>query len=119
MANLILDKCLTAETQIPAYRIVKAGSTEGAAALATAATAALIGVNEAIQAEIGEPVDVMKIGIADVQAGATIAAGDPITANATGQGIKGVTGNRIIGFAESSAVSGDIFPVLLAPGFAA
>ncbi len=67
-----------------------------------------------------ERIDIIKEGIAEVVAGGSVTRGDPITSDAAGAGVTAAPGagtnNRIIGFAEVSAASGDIFAVLMAPG---
>ena len=52
--------------------------------------------------------------------GGTVARGAPVTADASGKAVAAApaagSNVRIIGFAEVSAVAGDIAPVLIAPG---
>lgn len=117
MANTNLNKNYTAEAAILPFTIVKFGATDGAVLQAAAATDKLVGVCEAVGPLAGERCDVVKVGIADVVLGGTVARGDAISSNASGQGIATATvGNRIIGIAETSGVAGDIIPVLLSPG---
>jgi hypothetical protein len=118
--NYLLNKHYTAAGAIAAFRIVKPGADDGEAAQAAAATDALMGVNESVATDDGEGCDVVKVGIADVEFGGTVAAGDPVTSDADGKAVKAEpdagTNARIIGFAEVAAVAGDIAPVLIAPG---
>jgi Uncharacterized conserved protein (DUF2190) len=120
MGNVILNKGGTAEASIAAYRIVKPGTSDGNYLQAAAATDFLVGVCESVGPAIGERVDVIKSGIADVEFGGTVTRGGPVTADASGKAVAAAPGAgsnvRIIGFAEVSAVSGDIAPVLIAPG---
>lgn len=52
-------------------------------------------------------------GTMSVQAGGTIAIGDAVTANASGQGITTVTaGDQLIGYAIEAGVTGQIIEVL-------
>ena len=120
MAQNVFNRNYTASGAIGAYLIVKPGASDGTIAAASAAGDALMGVNESVPVVDGERVDVVKAGIADVLFGGTVTRGDPITADANGKAVKaapdsGVTA-RLIGFAEVSAVAGDIGPVLIAPG---
>lgn len=64
-------------------------------------------------------VDLQLTEVADVKAGGTIAAGDPITSDANGAAIKAVkaAGAEVfcIGLAQEPAVVGDVFGVLVSP----
>ena len=122
MPNPILAKSHNAEAAIPAYRLVKLGAAVNSVVLAAAATDLTCGVSHEVTAAIGERVDVNKIGIAYVEAGAPIARGAPITSDGTGRGVTAApaagANNRIVGFAEeAAAAAGDIINVLLAPGY--
>lgn len=118
--QLVLNRNYTAQGAIPPYRIVKHGTQDGTVTLAAAAADALIGVNESVQPDDGQRCDIVKVGVADVEFGGAVTRGQPITADANGKGVVAAPGAganvRIIGFAEVSAVAGDIGPVLLAPG---
>jgi len=120
MANQILAKNYTAGAAIAAFRIVKMGSNDGEVVQSAAATDLLIGVNGEIAPASGERVDIQKVGIARIEFGGTVTRGGPVTSDATGRAVAAApaagANNRIIGFAEVSAVSGDIADVLLAPG---
>lgn len=118
--NSLLQKSFKAGAAIAAYRIVKLGAADNVVVQAAAATDALIGVANEVGAASGERQDVVMLGIAEVEAGGTIARGNYVTSDADGKGVAAApaTGvnNNVIGFALASAVAGDIFPVLLAPG---
>lgn len=120
MSNHEFIKTFDASGAIVAYSIVKATATDFAVAQATAATDKVLGVTTEIDAADTERVDVVISGTAFVKAGGTIAAGDPITANASGYAVTAApaagSNNRIIGFARQSAVSGDVFEVILSLG---
>ena len=120
MANTLLNKNGSAEAAIAAYRIVKPGSNDGGYVQAAAATDFLVGVCESVGPASGERVDIVKSGIADVEFGGTVTRGGPVTADSNGKAVAASpsagSNVRIIGFAEVSAVSGDIAPVLIAPG---
>ena len=119
MANTLLNKNFVAEAAISAYRIVKPGTADGNVLQAAAATDFLVGVCESVGPALGERCDVVKSGIADVEFGGTVTRGGPVTADANGKAVAAApaagSNVRIIGFAEVSAVAGDIAPILVAP----
>lgn len=116
----LLNTNHVAQGAIAAYRLVKPGSAPHTLAQAAAATDALIGVMESVSPLDGERCDAIRCGIARVKFGGSVAAGDAITSDASGKGIKAVpaagSNMRIIGFAEVAAVAGDVADVLIAPG---
>ncbi|RCF46449.1 capsid cement protein [Aeromonas hydrophila] len=120
MGNPTLIKNYTAEGDIAAYRIVKFGAADGGVAQAAASTDLVIGVNAELPVVAGERVDVVRAGLADVEFGGTVARGQPVAADANGKAVVAApaanVSAHIIGFAEVSAVAGDIAPVLLARG---
>lgn len=115
-----ISKSRRADTAIPAYRIVKPGAINGHVALATAATDALAGTTNQLAAAIGERVDVDMGGIPEVELGGTVAAGDPLTSDASGKAIKAVPAAganvRIIGFADTDGGNGVVINYTFAPG---
>lgn len=120
MSNNSLAKSYLAEGAISAFTIVKVGANDYGVLSAAAVSDKLIGVATEIDAASGERVDVIHEGIADVKIGGTVARGDLITTNASGQGVAAApaagTNNRVIGVALISGVSGDIIPVMLSLG---
>lgn len=120
MANLVLAKNYTATAAISPYRIVKFGSNDSEVVQASAATDLLVGVCNEVGPAVGERCDVIKAGIARVEFGGTVARGAAVTSDANGKAVAAApaagVNARIIGFAEASAVSGDIADVLIAPG---
>lgn len=120
MSNPGLTKNYLAEGAISAYRFVKVGANDYGALQAAAATDKIIGISTEIDAASGERVDVVHEGIAFLKLGGTVARGDPLTSDASGQGVVAnpATGvnNRIGGFAVISGVNGDVIPVKLALG---
>lgn len=119
--NPLFLKSYTAATAIPAFRIVKF-TAAGVVGLAAAATDASIGVMNEVSPLTGERCDVVRQGIAYVEAGGAIALGAPVTADATGRGVTAApaagVNNRIIGIAEEVAsAAGDVIGVLLEPGY--
>lgn len=120
MANIGLTKSYTAEGAISANTIVKVGAADYGILQGAAATDKLIGISTEISAISGERADVVLDGIADLKLGGTVARGDLLTSDATGQGVTAApaagVNNRYIGMALISGVVGDIIPVKLAPG---
>ena len=118
--NSILEKTYVAEAAINANRIVKFGAADGGVIQAAAAADLMIGVaSKDFASVIGERTDVMRFGIAQVKLGGAVTRGQPVTSDATGQGVVAAPGAgvnvRIIGFAETSGVIGDIIDVQIAP----
>jgi hypothetical protein len=116
-----LVKTYTAQAAVAHRRIVAFGATDAAVLHGAAATDLLIGVvDNPSGAAIGERVDVVRFGLAEVEFGGTVARGAPVTADANGRAVAAVpaagANNRIIGFAERSSVSGDIGLILVQPG---
>lgn len=120
MANTLLNKNYTAGAAIAPYRIVKPGASDGVWLQAAGATDALMAVCESVGPATGERFDAVKSGIADVEFGGIVTRGDPLTSDSVGRAVTAApaagSNVRIIGFAEVSAVLGDIGPALLAPG---
>lgn len=118
--NPTLIKNYTAGGAIAAYRIVMPGAADGVVVQATAATDSLMGVCGMNGPLSGERVDVRKAGITLVEFGGAVARGAPVTSDANGKAVAAApaagANARIIGFAEVSAVSGDLAPILLAQG---
>ena len=114
-----ISKSRSAATAIPPYRIVKPGAADGQVALATAATDALMGTTGQLGAAIGERVDVDLGGMPEVELGGTVAAGDPLTADANGKAVKAIPAAganvRIIGFSDTSGTAGAVITYLHAP----
>ncbi len=120
MANALLIKAGSAEAAINPYRIVKFGAADGGYVQAAAATDYLAGVCESVGPASGERLDVVKAGIADVEFGGVVTRGQPVTSDANGKAVAAApaagSNVRIIGFAEVSAVAGDIGQVWVEPG---
>lgn len=79
-----------------------------------------IGVFNSLGGDAGDMVDVHKAGIGEVVLAGPVAAGDLITSDADGKGIKAVATAgqtiRIVGYAEEPGVAGDIIEVWVALG---
>lgn len=119
--NPLMTKNFVAGAAIAAHRIVKFGSADGVVVQAAAAGDLLVGViQQPGGAANGDRCDVDVAGITEVEAGGTIARGTLVTADTDGKAIAAApaadTNIRVIGVALVTAASGDIIPMLLAPG---
>ena len=114
-----ITKAYKAEAAISARRIVKHGTADGTAVQGAAAADKLIGVSTEIDSAIGETVDVVKTGLADVVYGGTVTRGDPLTSDASGRAVTAApaagANARLIGIAEVSGAVGDIGQVAIFP----
>ena len=88
---------------------------------APAATEALVGTADELGKQPNGGADVAMSDQPEVEAGAAVAAGDPLTSDAQGRAVKATAaGDRIIGFACKSATdAGEIIDYQFAPGFLA
>ena len=111
MATPGIYKNFEAEGEIGPYVIVTHGTADYAVKAATGATVALVGTTDELGKLSNGRVDVCTGGIPEVALGGTVAAGDPLTSDASGKAVKATAaGNRILGFALVSGASGDIIP---------
>jgi hypothetical protein len=122
MANPGFTKTFTAVGAIAAYTLVKpSGVNDGEAAPAAAATDAVFGISQNVDVADGQQVDVVLDDSANLLLGGTVAAFDPITSDANAKGVKAApaagVNNRIVGYALTSGVAGDIIPVLIKQGY--
>lgn len=120
--NQNLTKAYKAAVQIAPYLLVKFTGNPGEVTPGAAAADKLVGVSvPTVTVPAGQRVDVVHEGITEVKIGVGgCAAGDPITSDATGQGVIAAPGagtnNRIIGYALLAGVAGDVVPVTLSLG---
>jgi hypothetical protein len=115
VSNPILQKNFTAGGAIAAYRIVRMSAAD-TVVQASAATDALVGIQNDVAPASGERTDIIMVGMAFIEAGAAFALGALLTADAQGRGITAApaagVNNRIIGVAIDAAVAaGDIVRV--------
>ena len=111
MATPGIYKNFEAEGEIGPYVIVTHGTADYAVKAATGATVALVGTTDELGKLSNGRVDVCTGGIPEVALGGTVAAGDPLTSDASGKAVKATAaGNHILGFALVSGASGDIIP---------
>lgn len=114
--NNILTKNYTAGGAIGPNLLVKWGSADWKVVAAAAAADKLVGVTRAnVTVANNDQVDVIVVGEYEIKAGGTIARGDAITSDASGQGVTGSAGNGIIGFAKQAAGIGDLFLCTVQP----
>ena len=108
-------KSYVAEVAIPAYSVVKPG-TSGGVVPATAGTDLVMGATDNLDIAVGQTTDVAVMGESFVKLGGTVAIMDPLTSDANGKAIKSAPGagvnNRIIGYALQAGVSGDVITYL-------
>lgn len=100
-------------TPVPPNTIVKF-SASGTVIPAAASTDSLVGVSRGlITGAVGDRVDVILDGIADVKCGGTVTRGGKVMSDASGNALDLTSTNRQIGIALESGVSGDLVPLLL------
>lgn len=113
-------RSVLAQAAIAAFLIIKHGTVDNSAALATTSADLLIGASEALAKDVGEMVDYPTAGTGQVRLGAAVTRGQPITADAASKGIAAAPGAgtnaRIIGFALQSGVLDDVIDYHIAPG---
>lgn len=110
----------TAGGAITEKRLVKFGAGDRLVVQASAATDAIIGVND-LTAATDERSDICLSGIFPVTYGGTVTRGDALTSDSSGRAITATAAAganvRIIGIAMESGVVGDLGSVRIAPGF--
>lgn len=113
-------RSVLAQAAIAGFLIIKHGTVDNSAALATTSADLLIGTNEALAKDAGEMVDYPTAGTGQVRLGAAVTRGQPITADAASKGIAAApavgVNARIIGFALQSGVLDDVIDYQIAPG---
>lgn len=102
------------------YRIVKHGAADQTAIQAAAATDALMGVADQMGAGVaGDPLDVIKSDLAEVEFGGNVTRGDWLTSDSQGRAVTAAPATgatvQVIGRAEVSGVLGDIGSVHVSP----
>lgn len=114
-----LEKSVKCTAAVAAFTLAKFGADDDTMSTGVAATDNVVGVFQHATVVAGEEVRVMLGGISRVKLGGTVARGDLIGSDASGQGVAVApaagTNNRIVGIALASGVSGDIIPMLIAP----
>ena len=109
----------TAEGALPAHRFATYGAAAGGAKTATAG-AKILGVTTLVAAASGEIADVVRDGIARIEYGGALAAGDPVASDADGKavavGATSGTNYHIGGYAEVAGAAGDLGSIRVLPG---
>jgi len=117
MRNEILNKTFTAFAPVKPYRIVKFSANPGQVQQSVSASDQSFGVSNLIGADAaGERVDVVVMGIPEVEYGGNVTAGNPLTADAEGKAVVAAAGDVKIGCAMVTGIAGDIGSVLLGAG---
>lgn len=114
-------RAFEASAEITGRRIVAFSDVAASSkiAMAASATAPALGVADPMGAALGDMCDVHLDGMASVECGATVTAGAPLVADATGRAIPAVaaaaTTKRIVGYALQPGVVGDFIDIWLSP----
>lgn len=116
-----LIKSYKAEAAVEAFRIVKYGAADNQVLKGAAVGDSLIGVSTgSVDAAIGDMVDVVKAGPAEVRCGGAVTRGDKLTTDANGKAVVAApaagVNNNIIGIADASGVLDDIIQITVALG---
>lgn len=116
--NPILTKTYVTQAAVAPRRILKWGTLDNTVIQGAAATDLLIGVSDSYGAASGDPCEVYRTGIVEIDCGGTVTRGNPLTADANGKAVVAAPAAganvRLIGIAEVSGVAGDIIDVRLA-----
>lgn len=115
--NNILLKNYRATAPVAPYRIVKFGAVaDGTVTQCELAADASIGISGRVAADqAGQRLDIVRVGLAEVEYGEGITRGQLLTADTQGRAIAATPGARVIGVAEASGNTGDIGSALIAP----
>lgn len=118
--HLLLKNYRAAAAPMP-YRIVKFGVVDGDVLHTAAAADASIGITDrsAEGAVLGDRIDVVRAGLAEVEYGGAVTRGQQLTSDAQGRAVAVSGAARVIGVAEVSGVAGDIGSALIALSSAA
>lgn len=114
-------KSYVAEAAVEACRIVKYGAADGQVLKGAAAADKLVGVAApSVDSAIGDQVDVVKSGPAEVRLGGAVARGDLLTSDANGKAVVWApaagANARYVAIADASGVLDDIIPCTVMPG---
>lgn len=109
-ANVILGDSIVAEADLSAkqYTLVKMSGTGGLVSASAATDQAFILSDNP---KLGVHGTIALVGIEKCVAGGTIAAGAPVTSDASGHVVAAATGNHIVGQAMRAAVANDLVPI--------
>lgn len=114
----LLTKSFRVALAVLGNRIVAAVA-DGVVATAAANTDPSIGISDAVGAEADGMVDLTQVGWAELKLGGAVSAGDLLTSDADGRGVKAVpvagTEVRVAAIAMADGELDEIIPVLVAP----
>lgn len=117
--NPLLTKSRETAGVLAPYSLATFSGSGSKVVQASAASQVAAGVVDSMGAASGGMADLHLAGLAEVRAGGTFAAGDPLTSDASGLAIKAVkqAGATVVvhAIAQAPAVQGDIVPALVAP----
>lgn len=113
MTNYGHIKPYIAESAVGRHRIVKYGTAANGAIVASAAADALMGVSTDVDVAATGRLDVIKTGPAELTLGGSVTKGAFVTSDANGAGVTAATGNRYVGIAEETGVSGDTIQITI------
>ena len=102
------------ESAIAKHLIAAVGTEPHGATLATGTNTPIGVCYQPGTCEVGDVVDIIEVGTADVLCGGSVAAGDIVGADATGKAVK-VTSGVALGIALTAGTEGDIAEVRIAP----
>lgn len=106
---------LAGVNDIPKGRLVNFEPTnENSVDLAVDGSKYIVGVSKC-KASQGHSLDVVRSGVALVELGSAVQAGDAITAGALGVGVVGASGDFVVGFAETAGVASELISVFINP----
>jgi len=114
----ILEKAARCAAAVTAFTIAKPGADDDHFIVSTAVSDSLIGIFQHATMAAEEQIRVMLKGVSSLKLGGTVARGDYLTSDASGQGVAAApaagVNNNVIGKALASGVAGDIIPALIA-----
>ncbi len=109
-------KSLKAQGAVGKFLILKPGTADFTAVVASAATDLLIGTADGLDKADGEMVDMDVRPVAEVKLGAAVTRGQRLTANAAGKAIAAAPAAganvQLIGIALKSGAADDVIPYL-------
>jgi Uncharacterized conserved protein (DUF2190) len=103
---------------VPARRFVRHGAADHEVQLAANDTVPILGVSEQVGGVAGQPVDVIHLGVAVVEAGGAVARSSLVTADATGRAVVSAPAAGVNAFVggvalETATAAGDLIRVLI------
>lgn len=114
--NYPLIKAYVAEGATSQFLIAKQGTGDNQILRADAAAAKTLGVVcQPGDVSAGETTDVVILGEAEVMLGGSVGAGVSIASDANGKAVASTAGDRAVGIALESGVSGDVVRCLVSP----